>query len=114
VNASQLDDKDEGLFEELFDQRGHWHQKQKPTAWLQPEEQLHNSHFWQAFDICLNAMPTKYARFFMMREFLELETHEICENESLTVSHLHVILYRARLRLRECLENGWFAESKPL
>jgi len=44
----------------------------------------------------------------MMREFLELDTSEICQNENLTVSNLNVTLYRARLRLRECLEDNWY------
>ena len=48
----------------------------------------------------------------MMREFVELETEEICESLGLSVSNLHVILHRARLRLRECMENNWFIEGE--
>ncbi len=47
-------------------------------------------------------------RIFMMREYLGLEADEICKNTGLTRTNLHVILHRARLRLRECLGNGWF------
>lgn len=43
----------------------------------------------------------------MMREFIGLESREICLELDLTVSNLNVLLYRARLRLRECLENKW-------
>jgi RNA polymerase sigma-70 factor (ECF subfamily) len=50
----------------------------------------------------------------MMREFLELETKEICENEEVSVSNLNTTLFRARLRLRECLEDNWFiGENTP-
>ena len=48
----------------------------------------------------------------MMREFIQLETNEICENLNISISNLHVMLYRARLRLRECLENKWFLKGE--
>jgi len=44
----------------------------------------------------------------MMREWLELDTEEICKELGLTTSNLWVVLYRARLRLRECLDLNWF------
>ncbi|MBY4676994.1 RNA polymerase factor sigma-70 [Marinobacterium arenosum] len=104
-------DDDKDPMEMLFNQTGHWHADERPAKWQHPDNELENQHFWRTFETCLNNLPEKQSRFFMMREFLELETGEICENEGITVSNLHVILYRARLRLRECLENRWFLEE---
>jgi len=50
----------------------------------------------------------------MRREFLGFESDEICETLGITTSNLHVMLYRARLRLRECLENKWFLEGEKI
>ncbi|MCE0493383.1 RNA polymerase factor sigma-70 [Vibrio salinus] len=115
TSASQLEDGDglhgDELIEFLFDQRGHWHKEQKPIHWEQPDLGVENSHFWRVFDVCLNHMPARYSRYFMMREFLELDTNEICENEDLSVNQLNVTLYRARLKLRECLENNWYLQE---
>jgi len=47
-----------------------------------------------------------------MREFIELETDEICNNMAITVTNLNVILHRARLKLRECLENKWYTGNE--
>ena len=47
----------------------------------------------------------------MMREHLGLDSDEICAIAGLTRTNLHVILHRARLRLRECLHGGWFEGS---
>jgi RNA polymerase sigma-70 factor (ECF subfamily) len=44
----------------------------------------------------------------MMREWLELETDEICKELSITSTNLWVMLHRARLRLRDCLQQSWF------
>ncbi|MBD5770767.1 RNA polymerase factor sigma-70 [Marinomonas colpomeniae] len=110
--ASQLEDgsnlSGDALMDALFEQNGHWQKHERPKKWDQPEHGVENKHFWRVFDACLNALPEKYGRLFMMREFLEMETSEICHNEDITVSNLNVTLYRARLRLRECLEDNWY------
>lgn len=48
----------------------------------------------------------------MMKEFVELETHEICTTVGITTSNLNVMLHRSRLRLRACLENNWFLKGE--
>ncbi len=115
VSTDKLKDEqnssDDALFDTLFNQRGFWHPHERPAKWNQPDTDMENSHFWQVFDACLNGMPDKYGRLFMMREFLELTTDEICSNEMISVNSLNVTLYRARLRLRECLENRWFQKE---
>ena len=50
------------------------------------------------------------ARVFVMREVMELDTEEICKELTITANNLWVILYRARMSLRECLERNWFAD----
>jgi RNA polymerase sigma-70 factor (ECF subfamily) len=47
---------------------------------------------------------------FLMREWLELPSEEICKELGLTSTNLYVQLHRARLRLRECLELHWFGQ----
>ena len=60
-------------------------------------------------EICLEKLPPKTARVFVMREVMELDTEEICKELTITANNLWVILYRARMALRECLEQNWFA-----
>jgi RNA polymerase sigma-70 factor (ECF subfamily) len=50
----------------------------------------------------------KTARVFLMREWLDITSEEICQDLGLSSSNLWVLLYRARLRLRECLDLHWF------
>ena len=64
--------------------------------------------FWTVFETCLNNLPGRHARIFMMREFIELETEEICRALDMSANSVFVSLYRARVRLRECLETHWF------
>lgn len=103
---------DEALLDELFTEKGHWQKEQRPQKWDEPDHDLESHHFWRIFDTCLDALPAKYSRLFMMREFLELDSNEICDNEEVSVSNLNTTLFRARLRLRECLEDNWFEREK--
>ncbi len=116
VNASSLLHEDEELedFSVLFDRKGFWQADERPVAWGNPEESMRQGDFWRVFEACLEHLPGKQARVFMMREFIELESREVCQAVGITVSNLNVMLHRARLRLRECLENRWFAKgAKP-
>jgi RNA polymerase sigma-70 factor (ECF subfamily) len=45
----------------------------------------------------------------MMREVMDMRGSEICKELSITSTNLWVILYRARVALRQCLEQHWFA-----
>ncbi len=104
----QDDERDEDL-STLFDRKGFWRTAERPVAWGDPETALRQQQFWAVFEACLDALPPKQSRVFMMREFIELETAEICEATGMTLSNLFVLLHRARLRLRECLEDKWFS-----
>lgn len=110
VDASDLmrEGEEDEDFSELFDKKGYWQADERPVAWRNPEESLHDAQFWRVFELCLDKLPGQQGRLFMMREFIELDTPEICEAAGITVSNLNVTLHRARLRLRECLENNWF------
>jgi DNA-directed RNA polymerase specialized sigma24 family protein len=48
----------------------------------------------------------------MLREMEEISTKEICKMLSITESNLFVMLHRARMALRECLELNWFQKDK--
>jgi RNA polymerase sigma-70 factor (ECF subfamily) len=68
---------------------------------------LSQKQFWAVFEACLNHLPPKQARIFMMREFVELDTETICDATGISGNHLFVLLHRCRLRLRACLETRW-------
>lgn len=114
VDASSLLRKDEENedFSELFDQKGFWRADERPAAWGNPQDSLRQNQFWKVFEVCLEGLPGKQARVFMMKEFIELDAGEICVTVGITVTNLNVMLHRSRLRLRECLENNWFLKGE--
>lgn len=112
VPASQLQtDEDEGALPPVFDRKGMWRDASRPARWEDPEADLNSRQFLAVFDSCLNRLPAQQGRVFLMREVVELGTDEICAELGLSVSNVHVILHRARLALRACLQIHWFQEG---
>lgn len=102
------EDEEQEDFSELFDQKGFWQRDERPATWGNPQESLQQHQFWKVFEICLEKLPGNQARVFMMKEFVELDAHEICATVGISTTNLNVMLHRSRIRLRECLENNWF------
>jgi len=98
----------EDEFDALFDERGHW--IEMPGAWSDPDASLDQTRFFAALELCLSRLPGKTAQTFMMREHMGLETDEICKELAITPTHCWVLLYRARMSLRECLTKEWFGK----
>lgn len=105
--AAELETEgDGGEIDALFDRRGHW--EESPSAWEHPEGALGQKQFLDALEACLASLPERTARVFMMREHLGMETSEICKEAGVTSTHCWVMLHRARMALRLCLEKNWF------
>ncbi len=107
--AEEIDEAD---FDPLFRANGHWQSDASPADWGDPEKSFENQRFWAVFDACLNRLPAGTARVFMMREMLGLETNEICEELSMSSNHCWVVLHRARMGLRVCLDQKWFTTGE--
>ena len=95
--------EDENATNHFFDETGHWKIDYYPSELQGEEETVYSDEFWLIFETCLTCLPAKQAKIFMMREFLELSSEEICQETHLTSSNLHTTLYRARLQLQNCL-----------
>ena len=105
--GSTEDDDTDPLEHMQFKADGHF--SQTPADWGNPEQQFSNHQFIKVLDACVTNLPASQGRLFLMREWLELSSEEICKELSLTPTNVYVQLHRARLRLRECLELNWFA-----
>jgi len=106
------DEAEDAKIDALFEANGHWRKDVRPARWSDPEASLEQQQFWRVFEACLDHLPEKTARVFMMREILGLDTEEICKEAGISTSNCWVVLHRARLALRACLQHGWFAGAE--
>ena len=106
---TSADDTADPLDYIAFKTDGHF--SEAPADWGNPEEQLRSQQFFQVLEACTTQLPANQGRLFLMREWLELSSEEICKELALTPTNLYVQLHRARLRLRACLELNWFMKG---
>lgn len=90
---------------------GFWNHDIGPKDWQESEVVTYRGEFWQTMRNCLGKLPPRVADVFMMREMDGEDTAEICETLKISQSNLWVMLHRARMALRECLETNWFEKD---
>jgi RNA polymerase sigma-70 factor (ECF subfamily) len=108
VSATTHED-DEDIDGLLFDATGHW--REAPAEWGDPEAACGRREFFEVLEVCVEKLPGVQGRVFMMREWLELDSLEICKELGITATNLWVLLHRARLRLQTCLQERWFGKA---
>jgi len=92
-------DEIEAVVDRRFDERGNWANPPRDI-----EKTLEGAETREAIDGCLEAVPIQQRMAFVLREVEGLVSDEICKILSVTRTNLGVLIYRARNRLRECLE----------
>ena len=96
-----------------FVSQGFWNHERGPLEW-KPEAEvvMQRAEFWKTLRNCLSKLPERVADVFMLREIEELETEQICRDLNISPNNLWVMLHRARMALRECLEINWFKDPR--
>lgn len=99
-----LDNSDTSM-DDFFDQSGHW--LERPQTLNMPDGTLEQKQFLTILDACMNKLPAKLKAIFMLRDVQEVENENICKELNITATNAWVMLYRARMGLRKCLELNW-------
>ncbi len=107
IESGSEDDRSASL-EDLYDNAGN--RVAAPLDWGEPEQALTQQQFMDTLQKCIAGLPEAQGRAFMMREWLGYETEEICRTLEITANHCNVLLFRARMRLRECIEAQWIGD----
>jgi RNA polymerase sigma-70 factor, ECF subfamily len=97
-------------FDGLFREDGHY--VEPPAAWADPEQALTQREFFEVLEMCMDRLPKNTALVFKMREIMGIEIEEICRELSITANNCWVLLYRARMSLRQCLAQRWFGTAQ--
>lgn len=90
----------------------HWAKSMRPMDLGQtPDQVVENDEFWEVMNSCLAALPERIAMVFTLREVDGLTSDEVCEALSLSPGNFWVIMHRARMQLRRCIEIKWFRRT---
>lgn len=100
------DDDRLDIEDDVFAANGHF--SERLSEWGRPESELREKQFLAVMEACIERLPAQQGRVFLMKEWLELDSDTICKEIDIQPTNLWVLLHRARLRLRECLQQMWF------
>ncbi len=100
-----LDDEDTARY---FDETGHW--ENGIAEWVNPQQSLEREDFWMTMNDCIGRLPERLRVLYTLREMDRMETKELLQILNISSeNNLWVMMTRARIHLRQCLEINWFA-----
>lgn len=105
-----LETTPEHVNDDFFNERGEW--LVKPEKWRDnPPQNFEQREFMAVLQQCLTGLSAKQSDAFILREFDDVESEEICKVLGISSTNYWVLLHRARLVIRKCLERNWFGNS---
>jgi RNA polymerase sigma-70 factor (ECF subfamily) len=88
--------------------KGHWLEGKSPHSnSLMPEDEMEQEELREIISRCIKNLPPNLAAAFAMKMIDEADSDEICKELGITSSNLWVMLHRARLKMRTCVESKW-------
>ena len=94
---------------DFFDEdTGHWTTEHGPREFgIEDKDHLVNKEFDHILQKCMQKLPALWMAVFTMKHIEEEATDTICAELKVTASNFWVIIHRAKLNLRACLQKNW-------
>lgn len=107
--------KDEGISGKketpisFFSEDGSWMPEETGTDWnLDTGARLESKEFFEIFHGCVDVIKGKSKMAFALKYIDDKKTEDICKELSITPTNYWVLIHRAKLQLRKCLDTKWF------
>lgn len=95
-----------------FDRNLQWKNETAPKSWsgIDDEHLLDDEDFLQVLKTCMDDLPEKWEICIKSKYLLNKKGEEICQDLEIAPTNFWQIIHRAKLKLRDCIENNWFNE----
>ncbi|HVS91136.1 MAG TPA: sigma-70 family RNA polymerase sigma factor [Mucilaginibacter sp.] len=105
VEVKQAEEEQTDFFDHEY---GHWNSEPAPKPFgIDEYEPLRSKEFDHILSQCLGKLPALWMSVFTMKHLDDESTEAICSELKLTSSNFWVIIHRAKLNLRACLQKNW-------
>ena len=103
-----IDEEGNSELDKYFDEEGEWRTSARPVSWNATGYQiLRSKEFLEILQRCLSKLSDHGRSIFVSKYLDELDSEEICKQLELTTSNYWVIMHRAKLQIRQCIEKNW-------
>jgi len=94
--------------EDFFTEKGKWKKEERPRDWkMDASSHIEQKEFYETLQKCLGRLKEIQRMAFVLKHMEDVDTTEICKELNITASNYWVIIHRAKLQLRKCLEKNW-------
>ncbi|MDO9373802.1 MAG: sigma-70 family RNA polymerase sigma factor [Bacteroidota bacterium] len=91
-----------------FDQSDHWTPETAPQNWhMDYSHPVETKEFYAVLEGCKQKLKNVQQTVFVMKYFDDVDSEDICKTLGLTPANFWVLIHRAKLHLRSCLEKRW-------
>lgn len=111
ISNSKFSNNDDSFMDNYFTEDGDWKESAAPKEWgIDFSTAIENKELGIALDNCIDKLPKNQKLLIVLKLVEEEETEKVCKELNITPTNYWVIIHRAKLQLRACLEKNWFKE----
>lgn len=101
----KISDREEDIF---FDDIEHWTSETKPNDWgIDSEQPIQKKEFYSTLEKCKQKLKEIQQQVFVLKYMEDMDSDKICSLLGITSANYWVLIHRAKLHLRSCLEKNW-------
>lgn len=90
-----------------FGKNGMWDKNSRPKPWGEPENPMEHKEMQRMIDWCKENLKELPKMVFVLKYLEGRDSDEICKDLGIKPTNYWVLIHRARMQMRECLERHW-------
>ena len=103
-----MEDPEDKEIAESFNYKAFGIPTRTPPSWdFDPVRAFEKEEFLHAFRHCLDRLKDPMRSVFVLKELEGQKTEDICNDLDIAPNHVWVLMHRARLKLKECIQANW-------
>lgn len=106
--AAKLEEQGISDYSDFFDEKGHWIKEGAAAQWSAASSRVETKEFYSVLNDCKDNLKELQKAVFVLKHFDDMKTEDICKVLNITSSNYWVLMHRAKLQLRDCLDKNWF------
>ncbi len=92
---------------DMFDEHGSWIENRMPKDWHAADNPLERKEIQKIINWCKDHLKALQQNVFTLKYMEDMDSTEICKVLNISSSNYWVLIHRARLQMRDCVEHYW-------
>ncbi len=93
--------------DDWFTKEGNWAGNRKPKNWHASDNPVERKEIQKIINWCKDQLKAPQQHVFTLKYMEDLDSDKICKVLNITPSNYWILIHRARLRMRDCVEKHW-------